>query len=418
MISPPAEHAPNYDISFVKGTLTVNKKALTVTAENKSKIYGEANPVLTVSYNGLVNGETALSPAPSVSTVADQLSGVGTYDITASGTSPNYQISFVKGTLSVNKKALTVTAENKSKIYGESNPVLTVSYNGLVNGETALSPAPSVSTIADQSSVVGTYDITANGTAPNYDITFVKGTLTVNKKALTVTAENKSKIYGEVNPALTVTYNGLVNGETVLSPAPTISTIADQSSVVGTYDITANGTASNYDITFVKGTLSVNKKALTVTAENKSKIYGEVNPALTVTYNGLVNGETVLSPAPSISTIADQSSVVGTYDITVNGTASNYDITFVKGTLSVNKKALTVIAENKSKIYGEVNPVLTVTYDGLVNGETVLSPVPSISTVATTASAVGTYDITANGTSPNYDITFVKGIAKRLTKKP
>ena len=228
----------------VTQTLTVNKKALTVTADNKSKIYGEANPALTVTYNGLVNGETVLNPAPSVSTIAGQLSGVGTYDITASGISPNYEISFVKGTLTVNKKALTVTAENKNKIYGEVNPALTVTYNGLVNGETALSPAPSLSTVADQLSGVGTYDITASGTSPNYEISFVKGTLTVNKKALTVTAENKNKIYGEANPALTVSYNGLVNGETALSPAPSVSTIADQLSGVGTYDITASGTCT------------------------------------------------------------------------------------------------------------------------------------------------------------------------------
>ena len=229
-------------------------------AENKSKIYGEVNPVLTVTYDGLVNGETVLSPVPLISTVATTASGVGTYDITASGTAPNYEISFVKGTLSVNKKALTVTADNKSKIYGESNPAFTVSYNGLVNGETELSPAPSFSTAANELSGIGTYDIIASGSSPNYTITFQKGSLTVNKKALTITADNKEKYQGLALPAFTASYNGFVNGETsaVLTTQPAFSTIANAMSPQGNYPIEVNGaTAANYTITQVNGVLTV-----------------------------------------------------------------------------------------------------------------------------------------------------------------
>ena len=47
----------NYTITFVKGTLTVTKATLTVTAENKTKLLNAANPTLTASYTGFVNGE-------------------------------------------------------------------------------------------------------------------------------------------------------------------------------------------------------------------------------------------------------------------------------------------------------------------------------------------------------------------------
>uniref|UniRef100_UPI001A95BCA1 MBG domain-containing protein n=1 Tax=Desertivirga brevis TaxID=2810310 RepID=UPI001A95BCA1 len=399
----------NYELTFKKGTLTIGKKALTITAEDKSKTYGDENPELTVKYDGLVNRETTLSPAPTVTTAATKESGAGTYDIEATGSSDNYELTFKKGTLTIGKKALTVTAEDNSKTYGGENPTLTVKYDGLVNNEIALSPSPTVTTTATKLSGVGTYDIEATGTSDNYELTFKKGTLTIGKKALTVTAEDKSKVYGEINPALTVKYDGLVNNETALSPAPTVTTTATELSGVGTYDIEATGTSDNYELTFKKGTLTIGKKALTVTAEDKSKVYGEINPALTVKYDGLVNNETALSPAPTVTTAATKESGAGTYDIEATGSSDNYELTFKKGTLTIGKKALTVIAEDKSKTYGDENPELTVKYDGLVNRETTLSPTPTVTTAATKESGAGTYDIEATGSSDNYELTFKKG---------
>ncbi|WP_394364546.1 MBG domain-containing protein, partial [Flavobacterium nitrogenifigens] len=64
-----------------------------------------------------------------------------------------------------------------------------------------------------------------------------------------MTADDKSKIYGSSNPALTVSYSGFVNGdtETVLTAAPTVATTAVTGSPVGTYPIAASGAAaSNY----------------------------------------------------------------------------------------------------------------------------------------------------------------------------
>ena len=77
----------NYTFTYVSGTLTVSAATLTITANDKTKVYGAVNPALTVSYSGFVNGDTAASlvTPPSVSTTATAGSGVGTYPITASG---------------------------------------------------------------------------------------------------------------------------------------------------------------------------------------------------------------------------------------------------------------------------------------------------------------------------------------------
>ena len=99
-------------------------------------------PTLAVSYSGFVNGDTSasLTSPPVLSTTATAHSPVsaGPYAIIASGASDSdYSISYVTGALTVTPAALTITANNQTKVYGAAMPTLTVSYTGLVNGDTA-----------------------------------------------------------------------------------------------------------------------------------------------------------------------------------------------------------------------------------------------------------------------------------------
>src|SRR3989304_3864839 len=50
--------ANNYDFAFVDGDLTITKATITVTADDASREYGNANPTFTASYDGFKNGET------------------------------------------------------------------------------------------------------------------------------------------------------------------------------------------------------------------------------------------------------------------------------------------------------------------------------------------------------------------------
>ncbi|PKB16498.1 MBG domain-containing protein [Flavobacterium sp. 5] len=434
----------NYSFTYAAGTLTVTKASITVTADAQSKTYGAANPALTVTYTGFMNGETlatsGITGSPSVTTTATGSSAVGTYPISvAVGTlaSSNYSFTYAAGTLTVTKASITVTADAKSKTYGAANPTLTVTYSGFTNGETlatsGITGSPSITTTATGSSAVGTYPISvAVGTlaSSNYSFTYAAGTLTVTKASITVTADAQSKTYGAANPTLTVTYSGFTNGETLatsgITGSPSVTTTATGSSAVGTYPISvAVGTlaSSNYSFTYAAGTLTVTKASITVTADAKSKTYGAANPTLTVTYSGFTNGETLatsgITGSPSITTTATGSSAVGTYPISVAvGTlaSSNYSFTYAAGTLTVTKASITVTADAKSKTYGAANPTLTVTYSGFTNGETLatsgITGSPSITTTATGSSAVGTYPISvAVGTlaSSNYSFTYAAG---------
>jgi hypothetical protein len=172
----------------------------------------------------------------------------------------------VAGTLTVTPAPLTITADNQTKVYGAALPVLTASYSGFVNGDTAasLTTPVSLATPATIASPVGTYAITAGGaSSPNYAITFVNGTLTVTPAALTITANNQSKQYSEPVPALTATYSGFVLGQgpSDLTGALTCTTSAGPFSAPGTYAITCSGqSSSNYALTYVSGTLTVTQE--------------------------------------------------------------------------------------------------------------------------------------------------------------
>src|SRR5690606_40209717 len=130
---------------------------------------------------------------------------------------------------------------------------------------------------ATAASAVGTYPITlADASDDNYTITLVNGTLTIGKKAVTIAAADKSKTYGEENPALTFSYDGLVNGDTQVEVEPTIVTTATARSEERREGKEwTDACDDNYTNKLVNGTVTIGKKAVTITAADKSQTYGE-----------------------------------------------------------------------------------------------------------------------------------------------
>jgi len=130
---------------------------------------------------------TYLSSNTAVATIVGNtvtIVGAGSTTITASQASnTNYNAAAdVPQPLTVTKAALTITADNKTRVQGLINPVLTASYSGFVSGNnsSALITLPSLSTTATAASVFGTYPIIIGGaTAANYTITHTNGILTV-----------------------------------------------------------------------------------------------------------------------------------------------------------------------------------------------------------------------------------------------
>ncbi len=168
---------------------------------------------------------------------------------------------------------------------------------------------------------------------------------TVNKANAVVTANSDtSKVYNGVSQSVTgFSVTGLVNGET--ASVLTGVTAGATGTNAGSYTSTASGTASNYNLSFVPGTLDIAKAPLSVTANSASKTYDGVaySGGNGVVYSGFVNGETssVLNGTLAYAGSSQGASNAGSYAITPVGlTSSNYTVSYVDGALTISPAAL------------------------------------------------------------------------------
>ncbi len=171
-----------------------------------------------------------------------------------------------------------------------------------------------------------------------------------------MTATSTSRTYGAANPVFTFTSATLFNGDTIGSV--TEGTAATLGTGVGTPAITISaavfsaGSAANYAISYVPGTLTITPAPLTVTATSASRAYGSANPAFTFTSATLLNGDTIGSVTEG--TAATVGTGVGTPAITISaalftvGSAGNYTITYVPGTLTITPVTLTVTGSTQA----------------------------------------------------------------------
>jgi hypothetical protein len=159
--------------------------ALIITASSDTMTYGGTVPTITPSYSGFVGTDTAasLETPPTCTTTATSSSPVGTYPSSCSGAvDSKYNISYVDGTVGVTPAPLVITASSGTMTVGGTVPTITPSYSGFVSPDTAdsLTTAPTCTTTATSSSPVGTYSSICSGAVdPNYDISYVPGTVTV-----------------------------------------------------------------------------------------------------------------------------------------------------------------------------------------------------------------------------------------------
>ena len=336
------------DLSF---TITIAAAVVPeVTADNKSREYGEENPTFTYTTSASLTGE------PSLTTTATKTSPVGEYDIVVERGTITGDYTAKNGKLTITKAPLTITAKSYTIKQGDALPAFEAEYTGFKNNETAsvLSAQPKITTNATSASEPGTYDIVvSDASATNYDITYVKGTLTITKAdEVVVTAKSYSRKYGEANPTFEYTTSGAT-----LSGTPSITCSATATSPVGEYDIVASkGTVTNYNVTYVNGKLTITKAPLTITAKSYTIKQGDALPTFEADYSGFKNNETkaVLSAQPTITTTATSASEPGTYDIVVSdASATNYEISYVKGTLTISAVEVEPVTETETTTFSE-----------------------------------------------------------------
>jgi hypothetical protein len=165
--------------------------------------------------------------------------------------------------------------------------------------------------------------------------------MTVAKAPLAVTADDKAKVYGAADSALTYTVNPAQlfygDGASVVSgiglAAPT-----DAAATAGTHSITASGgAAANYSVTTQNGRLTVTPAPLLISADDKTRLYLTPDPVFTATYSGFRYGDTsAVVSGLGFTAPRGIAILAGSYPI-VPGAAStaNYAIEYANGTLNV-----------------------------------------------------------------------------------
>ena len=316
---------------------------------------------------GVISGVSLSAPTGASATA-------GSHEITVSGGfADNYDITHIKGTLSVSKASLTVTADDKSKTYGGADPVLSYTASGtLYYGDSyGVISGVSLSAPTGAAATAGSHEITASGgVAGNYDITHVKGTLSVTKASLAVIADDKTKVYGDLDPVFTVTYIGFVYEEDASYLGGALVLWRTTGEDAGDYNIMVEPTLSspNYDIEFVRGNFAISRRSLEITASDTAKVYGT---AVTFTgaefaASGLLNGDTVTSVALQSEGTA-VTAEVGSYVIIASGAQgtglSNYTVSYIDGILIVSKAtpSVTIWPSASGIAYGQALSSSTLT---------------------------------------------------------
>lgn len=196
----------------------------------------------------------------------------------------------------------------------------------------------------------------------NADDVSIEGTISLKPH---VVARDISKEYGDVLPQFEYDVLGNVDG------VPEFSCDAVESSPVGTYPIVlSKGTIINPNAVLVNGTLTITKAPLTITAKSYTITQGDVLPTFEGEYSGLKNDETadVLTMKPIFTTSVTSSSEPGTFDIIVSGAdAQNYEISYAKGTLTINPG----VYKLKYMVDDEVYKTYVVMYGETITPETV-----------------------------------------------
>ena len=368
----PTANSSDYTYSTATGSLTVEKRKVILTSATTSKAYdGTAltDSTITVTGDGWATGEGATYDVTgSVTNTSDGSTSYGvnsfTYTLNNGTDANNYEITTVEGQLTITNRGtdedalyeVSITANSGSKTYDgtaltvsgfvgqdSDGKIAVIAANGItyyVSGLTSEATGTNVVDSVAEIPVSGTVkveDADGNDVTAQFTVTVNKGSLTINKREVTLTPTPIEVEYdGTAHTAggdVVVTGDGFVSGEGV-----TATVSGSQTTVaIGTSEITSyvanDGTdLDNYDVTLEKGTINVTNRS----EDTKYKI--TVTPYSGVTtYNG------------------NTQSISGIYDVSYTE-SSNAVVSFIKNLLNSNDE-IEVVGDSANGIEFTVNGV-------------------------------------------------------------
>lgn len=405
---------PHYNISFIAGELTIVPCEISVKAEDAFKYYSENDPQIEfVLYSGTLqfNDELASILRGSVSRVTGE--DVGEYAINQGTLSAgeNYDMTFVGGTLHVFAQELVVKICDKTKYYGEEDPIfdyVVVSGNiadGVFTGKARRGLGEVVGQYAIEG---GTLSLTSN-----YQCRFVEGTLSILPRPIEITALPAVKIYGENDPKFVyeITSGNLVNNDELQGQLYRENVGQKIYENVGRYPMLSSLFNQNYDISYVGADLSIIQREIVVSTSDVSSVYGE---QIQTTFDFDLKGDILDGDVLSGGLYKTEGVDVGVYPIRCNINAGrNYKIKYNQAYYEIlPRKIIATVGENQ-KTYSNPDPVFDLQ---ILSGDVVEGDRLEWEIQRQDCEDVGEYDLIINSLNSNYEFETSESVLIILKK--
>ena len=452
----------NVKFEIVDGSLTITKRAVTLTSATPVEKTYDGNPLEdhTVSVgDSLATGDKFVADVTGSQTNAGSSANTFTYKLVnakgeelakdAEGAYRNYDVTKVEGVLKVNpvsdEVVVTIAGNHAEGAYNgkpltatgytfASSNTLYTSAKVAFSGEDSVSRTDAGTTVMDLQGKFANADAT-NFTNVRFEIT--NGSVAISKAKVTLQSANLTKEYdgtaltnkngGEEQTPLAVE-SGWAEGEGAAYVFTGSQTLVGGSSNAFSYTLNENTKEGNYDISVIPGQLTVTNR------QAQYQITVEANSSTGNTYDGVEHAATGLKTSEfmvdgqkytveGLKTSDPKAVNAGEYANTISGTpvvkdasgndvSSQFAVKLVSGELKIAKRSVTLTSTSESREYtGEAltNDGVTVGGDGFVAGEGAIYSVTGTITDAGTVANSFTYAANSNTNFDNYTITKAEG---------
>ena len=456
----------NVKFQIVDGSLTITKRAVTLTSATPAEKTYDGNPLedrtVSITSGSLATGDKFVAGVTGSQTNAGSSANAFTYKLEnaagkelakdAEGAYRNYDVTKVEGVLKVNPvsdEVVVAIAGNHAEGAYNGKPLTATGYtfassNALyTSAKVAFSGENSVSRID-----AGTTDMDLQGkftnadavNFPNVRFDITNGSVAISKAKVTLQSANLEKEYdgtaltnkkgGEEQTPLAVE-SGWAEGEGAAYTFTGSQTLVGGSPNAFSYTLNENTKEGNYDISVIPGQLTVTNR------QAQYQVTVEANSSTGNTYDGVEHAATGLKTSEftvdgqkytveGLNTSDPKAVNAGEYANTISGTpvvkdangndvSSQFAVTLVPGKLEIAKRSVTLTSASESRVYnGEAltNDDVTVGGDGFVAGEGAVYNVTGTITDAGKVANSFTYERNSNTNFDNYNISKEEGALK------
>lgn len=407
----------NYIIKYGTKTFTITPRPLVITPNIISKTYGDADPQFSSKSDGntvtgqLVGGVLSRMSGENAGTYAFKLDNIYVAEGSTNVTK-NYNITLSTKNFTINPREITITAQTNTKVY--DGTTVAAATPKITSGELATKPGSSAKdTIvlteeynnedAGKDKVLTPKITTINdgNNGKNYKVTLVTATGEITPRPIAIIAGDGSKTYGNANSTILYTNNtpfsvaqagkplgnditamDLVDGESITDVTNNFYTdsthntaVAEKTAAGNGYKVTSsnatfssNTKASNYDIHYIDGSLTIKQRVLTANVTADDKFYDGQRSATvsgSLLSDNIVSGDSVTLNTATAASLFDTKDVGTDITVQITGltlTNNNYVLSNngqYTTTADIKARPIAVIAGDASRTYGDANDTIT-----------------------------------------------------------